>query len=673
MMARRTAFFALVGSTTLLATVSYLQVLAADGISALDLALVLIFLPLAAWLAQSFWTLTAGFCRLAFDRPPPSGATAGGLTGTEPPGGRPIRVALLLLTYNEDPERLFARAQAMRQDLARQRPSARFDLFILSDTTNPDVWLREVAAWDAQREATPEVPLHYRRRRRNTERKTGNVGEWVERFGAAYRHMLLLDADSLMTGSAIAGLVERIERDPRIGLVQAPPRLVGARSLFARLLQFATDVYGPLYPAGMALWAADEGNYWGHNAIIRIAAFVESCRLPRLAGPPPFGGLILSHDFVEAALLRRAGWRVQMAHDLDGSYEEPPQSFADFLARDRRWAQGNLQHLRILFAQRLHWVSRLHLSIGVMAYLSSPLWLVFLLLSAAQGWVLSNIPIDYFADGSPIPRWPISMQAEAAALLAGMLALLFLPKLWGLLLLLADRRRCQGQGGVLRSCASVLLETVVSALIAPIMMLIHSGFVAAALSGGAVDWRPQRRAARSDGWPAALRVYGWFSAVGVVAAGAVHLHAPAVFLWLLPVFAGWILAPLLVWLGDRTDLAETLRRLRLLLAREESRPPRVLCGSRALARRSVPADDAFAQVVRHPRFYRRHLMLLTDASAPSDVDPRETRLIGAKALLFGLDGLSAPERRQVLEDPVVLGDLHRAVWLEKAGLGPRLL
>ena len=413
----------------------------------------------------------------------------------------------------------------------------------------------------------------------------------------------------------------------------------------------------------MAYWAADEGNYWGHNAVIRIDAFVESCKLPRLAGSPPFGGLIMSHDFVEAALLRRCGWRVLMADDLTGSYEEPPQTFGDFLKRDRRWAQGNLQHLQILLAEDLHWVSRLHLAIGVMAYLSSPLWLLFLFLSAGQGWVLSHIPIDYFADGSPIPRWPISMEMEATALLISMLGLLFLPKLWGLLLLLSDGRRRRAQGGAVRSCLSVLLESLYSALVAPIMMLIHTGFVTAITVGGVVDWRPQDRGTRSNSLRAMVRQYAWVTLFGLASAYGVYAYAPVIFLWLTPVFVGMLLAPLIVWLGDRIDVAEALRRAGFLLARDEGRPPAVLARMQELADTSVQTDGLFADIVRDPQLFRRHRALLPDRLPPPDVDQRTTRLFGAKALLLGLDGLERAERRQLLEDPEVLEELHQVVWL----------
>ena len=164
-------------------------------------------------------------------------------------------------------------------------------------------------------------------------------------------------------------------RIPSVGLIQVPPKLVRGRSLFARVLQFSGELYGPLAAAGTGFWARGEGNYWGHNAIIRVRPFMELCGLPHLSGPAPFGGPILSHDFVEAALMRRGGWQVWIADDLGGSYEEPPPTIEDFAVRDRRWCQGNLQHIRVLFARRLHWVSRLHLGIGIMSYLTSPLWM----------------------------------------------------------------------------------------------------------------------------------------------------------------------------------------------------------------------------------------------------------------------------------------------------------
>ena len=241
-----------------------------------------------------------------------------------------------------------------------------------------------------------------------------------------------------------------MDANPAVGLIQAPPKLVRGQTVFARMLQFAGELYGPLSAAGLSYWALGEGNYWGHNAIIRVAPFAELCGLPLLSGRAPLGGEIMSHDFVEAALLRRGGWQVWIADDIGESYEEPPPSIADFATRDRRWCQGNMQHIKVLFVRDLHWVSRLHLAIGILSYLTSPLWLVFLLLSSAQAWELTYGEPVYFTDGWPFPTLPVSVAAEAALLLGVTLGLLFLPKLMGLALALIDGPRRRDLGGGLR-------------------------------------------------------------------------------------------------------------------------------------------------------------------------------------------------------------------------------
>jgi membrane glycosyltransferase len=142
----------------------------------------------------------------------------------------------------------------------------------------------------------------------NTARKSGNIEDWIKRFGAGYDHMIILDADSLMTGDTIVRLVSAMEGHPGVALIQTLPIVVNARTLFARLQQFSGRLYGPLIAAGIAWWHGSEGNYWGHNAIIRVRAFAQDAGLPDLKGRKPFGGHILSHDFVEAALMRRGGW-----------------------------------------------------------------------------------------------------------------------------------------------------------------------------------------------------------------------------------------------------------------------------------------------------------------------------------------------------------------------------
>ncbi|HUE09349.1 MAG TPA: glucans biosynthesis glucosyltransferase MdoH, partial [Steroidobacteraceae bacterium] len=292
-------------------------------------------------------------------------------------GADGMLTALVMPIYNEDPIRTTATLQAMAEALGVIGANRAFEIVVLSDSTDADAWIRETAAIDALRGSLAEImPVWYRRRWRNTARKSGNLQDFVTRWGGRYDHMIVLDADSLIDASTLQRLVQMMRADPALGILQTAPQLIGARTLFGRLQQFAACVYGPVISRGLAAWSGDSGNYWGHNAIIRVTAFAQSCGLPELEGRKPFGGHVLSHDFVEAALMRRGGWKVRMATDCAGSWEEAPPSLIDVAIRDRRWAQGNLQHMKIIGAAGLRFSSRMHLGIGIMSYLSSPLWLL---------------------------------------------------------------------------------------------------------------------------------------------------------------------------------------------------------------------------------------------------------------------------------------------------------
>src|SRR5688572_21434605 len=352
-------------------------VLSVGGFAELEIVLIGLFVLNIAWLSLSFMTALAGFLVIVLGLKRsivaiPSDAEAKAL-----PKGRS---AILVATYNEAPERIFGMALATLKELEASGHGEAFDIFILSDTTDPDIWVHEEAAFKAARARPTNGPrLYYRRRPTNTGKKAGNIADWCRRWGPAYDYMIVLDADSLMTGESLAKLAHIMDRAPDIGLCQTVPVAMGRNTLFARMQQFAGSAYGPIMAAGLAFWHRGTGNFWGHNAIIRVRAFMESAGLPQLPGSPPFGGQILSHDFIEAALMCRAGWRVCMAPELKGSYEEIPPSLIDFAIRDRRWCQGNLQHSRIITAKGLKPLSRIHLGMGIMAYLSALIWLVFLI------------------------------------------------------------------------------------------------------------------------------------------------------------------------------------------------------------------------------------------------------------------------------------------------------
>jgi membrane glycosyltransferase len=561
---------------------------------------------LFAWIALAFTSALGGLWSTLR-----GGGLELGLGGSLPVPG--LRTALLMPTYNEDPARVMAGLQATYESLAATGHAGAFDLFILSDTTDPDVWIAEEAAFLALRERTGAAGrIFYRRRPKNSERKAGNIADWVRRWGAAYPVMLVLDADSVMEGETLVRLACAMERNPGVGILQTLPVIVGATTLFARMQQFAGRVYGPLIAQGIAWWHGSEGNYWGHNAAMHTAAFAAAAGLPTLPGRTPFGGHILSHDFVEAALIRRAGWAVHMAPGLGGSYEEGPPSLTDVAVRDRRWCQGNLQHAKVLLARGLHPVSRLHLLMGIGSYITSPLWLLFLLAGVLISLQSRFVRPEYFGEGRALfPSWPQVDPVLAAQVFAGTMAVLLAPKLLAYLTLLRDGALRRGCGGGVRTGLGVLVETLLGGLIAPVAMLIHTGAVAGILLGRDSGWNPQRR---DDGRVPLRQVvagYWRLTLFGLLLAGAVWTVSQALFLWMLPVLLGLGLAIPLVALTSSRTAGQALRRLGLLGTLEERQAPAVLLRAAALSRElRRPAEPAIPRLLRDSALLARHRDML---------------------------------------------------------------
>ena len=571
-----------------------------------------LFVVLFAWIALAFTSAVGGLWNALR-----GGGLELGVDGPLPTLGQ--RTALLMPTYNEDPARVMAGLQATCESLAATGQGAAFDLFILSDTTDPDVWVAEEAAFLALRERVEgQAPgagsrIFYRRRPKNTERKAGNIADWVRRWGGAYPVMLVLDADSVMEGGTLVQLAGAMERNPGIGILQTLPVIVGASTLFARMQQFAGRLYGPLIAHGIAWWHGSEGNYWGHNAAIRTRAFASAAGLPTLPGRTPFGGHILSHDFVEAALIRRAGWAVHMLAGLGGSYEEGPPSLTDVAVRDRRWCQGNLQHAGVLPARGLHPVSRLHLLMGIGSYVTSPLWLLFLLAGVMISLQSRFVRPEYFGEGrSLFPSWPQVDPVLAEQVFIGTMAVLLAPKLMAWLTVLRPGAGARACGGPVRAGLGVLVETLLGGLLAPVAMLIHTGAVAGILLGRDSGWSAQRR---DDGRVPFRQVwtgYWKLSLFGLLLAGTAWAVSQALFLWMLPVLLGLALAIPLVLLTSSRAAGLALRRLGLLRTEEEWRPPAVLQRAAALARelRGAAPEPAIPRLLRDPALLARHRAML---------------------------------------------------------------
>ena len=418
----------------------------------------------------------------------------------------------------------------------------------------------------------PDARIYYRHRPKNTSRKAGNIADFVTRWGGAYPQMVVLDADSLMTGHAIVTLAQRMEADPDSGIIQTLPLIINRNTLFARVQQFAARIYGPVIAAGLSAWMGRDGNYWGHNAIIRTAAFAAHCGLPDLRGKPPFGGHILSHDFVEAALIRRGGWHVRIADDLGGSYEEAPPTLPDFLKRDRRWCQGNLQHMRLLGTHGLHPLSRLHLLNGIMAYMASPLWFAFILVGIGAALETRfQLPVYFFPDRTPYPVWHIIDPELAADVFAATMGFLLMPKLFGWLAICFNRRLAERFGGVRKALGSVLCETVISALLAPLHMLFQSRFVFNVFAGGDSGWNTQSRDDVGTPWREAWARHRNHCITGLVLAALAYAVYPGLLLWMSPAIVSMVFAAPLSVLTSRPNSSSSSLRVRRVSSRVSCR------------------------------------------------------------------------------------------------------
>ncbi len=544
------------------------KVVSVGGTTPLEWALLVLFIANFSWIALAFTSSFVGFLWILALAPKAPGI----------PETLGTRTAVVMPIYNETPERVFAAVQAMIEDVAATGLGRAFDWFFLSDTTNPDIFIAEENAFLRMRERVGSgAMIYYRHRPQNTARKAGNIADFVTRWGGRYEHMVVLDADSLMLGHAIVNLAAAMEADPDAGIIQTLPLIINRNTLFARLQQFAARIYGPVIAAGLATWMGRDGNYWGHNAIIRTRAFAEHCGLPHLRGKPPMGGHILSHDFVEAALIRRAGYTVTMLPMLNGSYEESPPSLIDLSARDRRWCQGNLQHIRVLPARGFHLASRQHFATGISAYIASPLWMMQLVVGMILVLQASYIKPEYFTnDFTLVPAFPRFDAERSLELFALTMVVLLMPKVFGLILSLVRPETRRGCGGALRLTLSALFEILMSALLAPVMMLIQTGHVVHFVFGFDSGWDPQRRDDGSIPITAITRRHRSHTVFGVLTLISGLLISPSLIAWMSPTIVGLILAIPLSWSTGKLSVGMAFRRAGLLTTPEERWRPIVV-------------------------------------------------------------------------------------------------
>ena len=505
-------------------------ILGAGGWTVVDVVLFVAFAIGSPWTVLGFWNAAIGLWLLHFVKDPMA-EVAPFATAADDPTPLSIDTAILMTLRNEDPARAFLRLRTVKASVDATGEGRRFSYFILSDTNRDDVAAEEEAAaakWKAELPPEDAARVVYRRRDVNTGFKAGNVRDFCERWGGQFELMLPLDADSLMSGDAIVRLVRMMQAHPRLGILQSLVVGMPSESAFARIFQFGMRHGMRPYTMGQAWWVGECGPFWGHNAVVRIKPFAEECHLPLLPGKPPLGGHVLSHDQVEATLMRRAGYEVRVLPEERGSWEENPPTILDFIKRDVRWCQGNMQYVKLLDTPGLYPMSRFQLVWAILMFLGIPAWTLMIGLLPVVAW-----------DARDVADYPTGI---AIALYVLFFFMYLSPKIAGLVDTVLTKGGVARYGGPVRFAASAVIEIVFSFLQGAVSTIRTSIFMIGLMFGKSVSWSGQSRDAYGIAWSTAFSAMWPQVLFGAVVCGALYVIAPTVLWWSLPLTAGYLLS-----------------------------------------------------------------------------------------------------------------------------------
>jgi len=532
------------------------RILGSGGWTAVDVILFVCFVFGTPWTVLGFWNSLIGLWLLHFRK----GAVAPYAPAGDDKVPLRIKTAIFMTLRNEDAARAISRFRTVKASVDATGEGAAFGYFVLSDTNNPDVAAAEeqaVAAWQA---ADPDRErIIYRRRTDNTGYKAGNVRDFCARWGGDYALMLPLDADSLMAGDQIVRLVRMMQAYPKIGILQSLVVGMPSSSAFARIFQFGMRHGMRSYTMGQAWWVGDCGPFWGHNALVRIKPFHDECHLPILPGKPPLGGHVLSHDQVEATLMRRAGYEVRVLPEERGSWEENPPTMLEFARRDVRWCQGNMQYLKLLDLPGLYPMSRFQLVWAILMFLGIPAWTLMIALlpvAAYQSRGVTDFPVEL-----------------AIGLYVTFFTMYLMPKIAGLLDAMLTRGGVARYGGWLRFIPSAAIELVFSFLQGAVSTIRTAIFMLGLLFGKSVVWGGQARDAQRLTWAEAAYNLWPQTLFGVIVCGALIAIAPALFWWSLPLTAGYLLAIPFAVVTAEPHLGLLLQKLGICGIPEDFAPP----------------------------------------------------------------------------------------------------
>lgn len=627
--------------------------------------IIALFAILFLWISIGFWTSIMGLILaiIGKDRytiPIPSDP-ASHINNTH-------RTALVMPICNEDVARVFAGLEATYQSLVETGHAKHCDFYILSDTNDPDLYINELKAWtdfNAQKEDNG-CNIFYRHRKRRVKRKSGNIDDFCRRWGHLYEYMMILDADSIMTGDCILKMIAMMEMTPNAGILQSPPKSVRMKTLYGRIQQFANQIYSDIFCSGTHFWQLNEAQYWGHNAMIRLKPFIEHCILSPLQkrkGPLH----ILSHDLVEASLMRRAGYGVWIAYNLHGSFEELPGNMIEDLKRDNRWCMGNLINLRLIFKSGITLTHRVMFATSGMAYISSLLWLVFLIFSTLLLLVFNFSEPQYFYQSNQFyPTWPKWDEQLAIRLLSTTLILLFAPKFFSYGIILV-RTRAKDVGGIFKLTLSIIIEMIWSMILAPIRMIFHSKFVVKAWLGSKIQWKSPSRNDDSLTWGESFYFCWPLSLLGIVWLGVIIWLNPQFTYWYIAILIPLTISPLVIRISGLSSIGMKAKKAGLFLTPEETHPARVveLTGEYLVKTEAASVEHGFIMALIDPVYNALACALSTSRHLKND----KNQLLRDELIKHyentDLEKITKEQQLAILEDPFILSALHCHVWQQQ--------
>lgn len=624
---------------------------------AIQIIIVILFAILFAWISLGFWTAIMGIIVALIGKDRFTIAIPNSLSEHI---NSNHRTALVMPICNEDVARVFAGLKATFLSLQQAGQLELCDFYILSDTNHPDIYVNELNAWaDLVNQLNIKNQIYYRHRERRVKRKSGNIDDFCRRFGQQYEYMIILDADSLITGECISNMIAMMELTPTAGIIQSPPKTIRMRTLYGRVQQFANQTYSDIFSSGVHFWQLSEAQYWGHNAIIRLKPFIEHCILTPFnkRGKPHH---ILSHDLIEAALMRRAGWQVWIAYNLQGSYEEVPANIIEDLKRDNRWCIGNLINLRALFKPGLSCVQRIMFITSAMAYVSSLLWLLFLIFSTLLLLLFNVDQPHYFLHPNQFyPIWPRWNEQLAIRLFATTFLLLLMPKLASYVILLI-KQKPSTVGGILPFTCSLLLEIIFSMLLAPIRMIYHSNFVIKALIGRKIHWKSPARHDDALTWRETIRFCWSLSLIGITWLVLVLMINPQFTAWFIAILLPLIISPWIIRYSSFTSIGLRLKGAKLFITKEESKPHQIVTDTDKYLQRNEQKIilNAYHFAIINPELNA----LISAVSTHRHCDNRQNydyrRRLFKRCIRQTDDHINTNHHLEAMADPIIFTQLH---------------